>query len=105
MLKTLSGRFPSLPFTFPKGEDGKPLEGVYEGMKGSYRGAHLHLHITRNKWDAAGLEAQIIYLMRKDVRVAEEFEEFAVWYDVGSHIWDGWEKKLDTDWVWDTSNK
>jgi hypothetical protein len=100
ILKVVSSRFPSLDFAFPS-VSGKPVEAVYGLLfGGSYSGAHSHLHITTNKWDVSGLEAQVIYMMRKDSTIADEFPGIAELFDVGGEQWSEWEAKKDKVWTW-----
>lgn len=101
ILKALALRFPELSFSFPT-ESREPVQTVWKPLfKGGYSGAHTHLHITENKWDVTGLEAQIIYLMRKDHSVQKEFPSIASLFHVTDDaLWAEWEAQKDKDWTW-----
>lgn len=105
--KALAQRFPQLSYELPRTSDHMPVSTLWrdELFGGEYNGCATHLHwgIKKekpNKSDVAGFEEQIIYLMRKDPSVADEFPLLAALYDVSDPKWDAWVTQRDSDWDW-----
>lgn len=100
ILKAVSGHT-GLPLTFPTTNEGKPVTGVFPGLfSGEYHGAHTHLHITRNKWDVAGLEDQIIIMLLEDEALRDEFPTLVDSFRLSEGHWSDWLDGVRSTWTW-----
>lgn len=107
--KALAERFPrDLSYAYPATPDGLPVTGLWRDrlFDGNHNGCATHLHWgldkkgKPNKKDVCAFEDQIIYLMRKDSRVAHEFPVLAELFRVADCRWNTWEAERDSAWDW-----
>lgn len=101
ILKALAERT-GLPLVFPVDETGEPIRKVYEDLfSKKYHGAHTHMHITRKKWDVAGLEDQIIILLLTDPALFTEFPTLVECFRLQDSRWAKWLDDKKKRWQWD----
>jgi hypothetical protein len=101
ILKALAART-GLPLVFPVDDVGEPIRAVYDDLfTKKYHGAHTHMHITRKKWDVAGLEDQIIILMLTDQDLFIEFPSLVECFRLQDSRWAKWLDNKKDRWQWD----
>jgi len=102
ILKALSEYF-KLPFVFPADGKGNPVTTLLPGALDvkQYQGCVTHLHLSKNKFDVAGLEYQIVALLLSDDTLMKEFPSLVECFRLHDPHWTPWLDSVLESWTWD----